>query len=36
MNGATLEAGDGAAFEHESAVTIEGIEDGELLAFDLA
>jgi redox-sensitive bicupin YhaK (pirin superfamily) len=38
INGKELAAGDGAAFEHESSVRIEGVAggEGEVLAFDLA
>jgi redox-sensitive bicupin YhaK (pirin superfamily) len=36
VNGAALDQGDGAALEREARVTVEGLEDGELLVFDLA
>lgn len=36
INGQELAAGDAAAFEHETAVRIEGVAEGEVLAFDLA
>jgi redox-sensitive bicupin YhaK (pirin superfamily) len=36
VNGATLQAGDGAAIEEESAVTLSASEPGEVLVFDLA
>jgi len=35
VNGAELSAGDGAAISQESTVRIEGVEAGEVLAFDL-
>jgi redox-sensitive bicupin YhaK (pirin superfamily) len=36
VNGEALGEGDGVAFEHEGAIRIEGVDDGEVLAFDLA
>lgn len=36
VNGEALTAGDGLALSSESAVTIEGVRDGEVLVFDLA
>jgi len=36
INGTELSAGDAASFENESSVRIEGVADGEVLAFDLA
>ncbi|MBV8761702.1 MAG: pirin family protein [Deltaproteobacteria bacterium] len=36
VNGQTLAAGDGASFTDERAITIEGVADAEVLAFDLA
>jgi redox-sensitive bicupin YhaK (pirin superfamily) len=36
VNGQELEAGDGIALVEEPRVTIEGVADAELLAFDLA
>lgn len=36
LNGAPLAAGDGAALEHESAVTLRAREDCEVILFDLA
>ncbi|CAN5386632.1 pirin family protein [soil metagenome] len=36
INGQELAAGDAAAFEHGTAVRIEGVAEGEVLAFDLA
>lgn len=36
INGEMLTAGDGAAIEGEPALHIEGVDDGEVLAFDLA
>ena len=36
VNGQELAAGDGAALSEESRVSIEGVQDGELLVFDLA
>jgi hypothetical protein len=35
VNGANLEAGDGAAIENESRITVEGAQTGEVLLFDL-
>lgn len=36
VNGHALEAGDGAALSGEPSVQIEGVDDGEVLVFDLA
>jgi redox-sensitive bicupin YhaK (pirin superfamily) len=36
VNGRELEAGDGAALSEEASVRVEGIDDGEVLVFDLA
>jgi len=36
INGHSLDAGDGAAISDEALVRIEGIDDGEVLVFDLA
>lgn len=36
LNGVTLETGDGAAVEHPSKLTLAGIDESELLVFDLA
>jgi redox-sensitive bicupin YhaK (pirin superfamily) len=36
VNGKELAAGDAAAISDESVVRVEGIEDGEVLVFDLA
>lgn len=36
LRGATLQAGDGAALSDEEAVLLEGVEDAEVLVFDLA
>jgi hypothetical protein len=36
VNGSELGAGDGAALSEESLVRVEGVDDGELLVFDLA
>ena len=36
VNGAELSAGDGAALSDETQLRIEGVEDGEVLVFDLA
>jgi hypothetical protein len=36
VNGSELTAGDGAALSEESLVRVEGVDDGELLVFDLA
>ena len=36
VNGVPLAAGDGAALSEEGAVRVEGVEDAEVLAFDLA
>ena len=36
INGRDLRAGDGAALSDESAVTVEGVDGGEVLVFDLA
>ena len=36
VNGTELGAGDGAAFSNERAISIEGVANGELIAFDLA
>ena len=36
INGKELSAGDAASFENESTVRIEGVAEGEVLAFDLA
>jgi hypothetical protein len=35
VNGVELHAGDGASLEEESTVQVEGVEDAEVLAFDL-
>ena len=36
VNGAQLKAGDGAAIENETALRVEGVEQAEVLIFDLA
>jgi redox-sensitive bicupin YhaK (pirin superfamily) len=36
LNGKTLQQGDGAAVEEESKLTIKGVEEAEILLFDLA
>ena len=36
LNGERLDAGDGASFEDMDAVTLKGLEDAEVLVFDLA
>src|SRR6185369_15759207 len=36
LNGRELRAGDGAAISEEPRIRVEGIDDGELLVFDLA
>jgi hypothetical protein len=36
VNGKDLEEGDGVAIENEKSVQIEGVDEGEVLAFDLA
>lgn len=36
VNGKDLTAGDGAALSDETAVRFEGVDDGEVLVFDLA
>ena len=36
LNGGKLVAGDGAAVEDEAALELVGVEDGEMLLFDLA